>query len=585
MKATKSLSPEPFTSDQPVILERPSFWGQAFLWLIIVVTVSGLIWAAVAEIDQAIPSSGRLKPQGSQKEVKAPVGGVVRDIKVENGDSVKKGQVLLTLDPTIPEAEIESLKIVRASLNRENSLYDTALEGGQILDPELQNLTRLRESLNAENEYLQARIDGGSPGGGGTFAFDINQRRLLDASLAEARSREASARKQIEELEEQRQQVRGQITFARQRASETRNQIFEAQNRVTQAQNRRAELDNRLVEAQERLVFAEQQIQNAEELLEAATKELESLASLAKDGAIPQLQFDRQKQTVLEREDRVTIAKDNKVAREQAISALKDEKAGRDGEILGLKAQVSATEDELLGRQSEIDRLIAEEQRIQTSIDRAREQLVNTVAASDQDVHTRIAENQKRIAEIDSQLSRSSMENKKQIAQIDSNLERAKKQLEYQEIKAPVDGVVFDLQPNTEGFVVRDTEPLLNIIPTTNLIASVYITNKDIGFVQEGMTVEVSIAAFPNTEFGTIPGTLTSVGDDVLPPIRKKAETFMLSPLRSNSNRNISRSTASKFLSSPAWPSMPTSKYESAPSLSIFTDLFLGKTKSLETVR
>jgi sorbitol-specific phosphotransferase system component IIA len=40
-----------------------------------------------------------------------------------------KDQVLITFDPTVPEAELQSQTQLRADLNRENQFYNTALSG------------------------------------------------------------------------------------------------------------------------------------------------------------------------------------------------------------------------------------------------------------------------------------------------------------------------------------------------------------------------------------------------------------------------------------------------------------------------
>jgi HlyD family secretion protein len=50
------------------------------------------------------------------------------------------------------------------------------------------------------------------------------------------------------------------------------------------------------------------------------------------------------------------------------------------------------------------------------------------------------------------------------------------------------------------------------------LIAEVFITNQDIGFVKEGMTVDVRIDSFPFSEYGDIQGEIISIGSDALPP-------------------------------------------------------------------
>lgn len=117
--------------DQPVILERPAFWSQVVVWLLVTVTTSGVVWASVAEIEQSVPATGRLEPQGAVKEMKAPTGGVVREIYVQDGQSVKKGQLLLTFDPTAPQADLKSLGKLKESLVTENQFYATTVSGRQ----------------------------------------------------------------------------------------------------------------------------------------------------------------------------------------------------------------------------------------------------------------------------------------------------------------------------------------------------------------------------------------------------------------------------------------------------------------------
>ncbi|MGV2388150.1 MAG UNVERIFIED_CONTAM: HlyD family secretion protein [Microcystis novacekii LVE1205-3] len=55
-----------------------------------------------------------------------------------------------------------------------------------------------------------------------------------------------------------------------------------------------------------------------------------------------------------------------------------------------------------------------------------------------------MADNHKRIAEIDSQISRIIIDNNKRIAELDSQISQAQQTIKYQKITAPIDGVVFD---------------------------------------------------------------------------------------------------------------------------------------------
>ncbi len=88
----------------------------------------------------------------------------------------------------------------------------------------------------------------------------------------------------------------------------------------------------------------------------------------------------------------------------------------------------------------------------------------------------------------------------------------------YQDVRAQVDGVVFDLKPTGPGFVAQGSEPVMTIVPLSDLQAKVEINSSDIGFVQVGKPVEISIDSFRASDFGTLAGTLQSIGSDALPP-------------------------------------------------------------------
>ena len=90
--------------------------------------------------------------------------------------------------------------------------------------------------------------------------------------------------------------------------------------------------------------------------------------------------------------------------------------------------------------------------------------------------------------------------------------------LEYDQIKSPISGKVFDLIPPGKGFVVSRSEPVLKIVPIDNLQADIEISSSSIGFVKKGMNVDISIDSFPASDFGVITGKVQSIGSDALPP-------------------------------------------------------------------
>jgi len=85
------------------------------------------------------------------------------------------------------------------------------------------------------------------------------------------------------------------------------------------------------------------------------------------------------------------------------------------------------------------------------------------------------------------------------------------------ELRAPVDGVVQQLQVHTTGGVVTSAQPLMVIVPDrADVIAEVKIDNKDVGFVREGQAVEIKVEAFTFTRYGTVPGIVTWVARDAV---------------------------------------------------------------------
>ena len=89
---------------------------------------------------------------------------------------------------------------------------------------------------------------------------------------------------------------------------------------------------------------------------------------------------------------------------------------------------------------------------------------------------------------------------KADIKDLDSRITEASVNLRYQALKAPVDGIVFDLQPRGKGYVAQSTETVMKIVPYDKLHARVEIPSNQIGFVKIGMDTDLSIDSFPASD-------------------------------------------------------------------------------------
>ncbi|NJL49523.1 MAG: biotin/lipoyl-binding protein [Leptolyngbyaceae cyanobacterium SM2_5_2] len=155
--------------DKPVILRQSPRWSRAVVWSIVGVTVATIGWACLAKFEEAVPAQGKLEPLGMVQPVQAPVGGVVQQVYVTEGQAVEVGDRLVSLDPKATQAQLTSLEVIRTKLQEENAFYRSQL-ADQIdasapadLAPGIVQLTSNRAALVAENALYRAQLAGISP--------------------------------------------------------------------------------------------------------------------------------------------------------------------------------------------------------------------------------------------------------------------------------------------------------------------------------------------------------------------------------------------------------------------------------------
>ena len=369
-------------------LEPSNNWSRRIIWTLVGLAGFGIVWASFARIDETVQATGKLEPKGATKEVKAPLGGVISEILVKDGELVEKGQTLLILDTDAAKAKLKALEAVRDRVAADLALSRVQLGESPQLD-----------QLNA------------------------NQRNKLKALEAEYRSRIEASEKGV-------------------------------------------------VQAQQAIDGAKAQLEASTQALRIREGMLADIEPLVKEGAMARSQYLKEKQ------EKITL----------------------EGEVKNQRASL---------------------RRLEAGLEEARQKLLNTKALTQIDFSTKVEEGQKQLAELENQLSETRLT------------------LRYQRIKAPVKGLVFDLQPSSPGYVISGNVPeaVLKIVPTDYLVARIFITNQDIGFIRPGQKVQVRVDAFPYNEFGDVKGTISKIGSDVLAP--DQTYNFFRFPVTVDLKRNF----------------------------------------------
>ncbi len=152
-----------------------------------IVLIAALIWAAFADIEQVSRAPGQVIPAGRTQVVQAADGGVIDRIFVKEGDLVKRGQILLTLDSVKlaaavveGEAKVASLKGTMARLEAELferpltfppevTAYSDIVENQRLLfakrraalDAEIRTLEQVQDLMRQELNMTQPLLASG----------------------------------------------------------------------------------------------------------------------------------------------------------------------------------------------------------------------------------------------------------------------------------------------------------------------------------------------------------------------------------------------------------------------------------------
>lgn len=148
------------------------------------------LWAATTKLSGAVTASATLVVDTNVKKVQHPAGGVVKELRVRNGDQVAQGDILLLLDDTVIRA---NLAIVLKSL-AENSLRQARLEAE-------------RDGM----ETIAFPADLPQPDGASLAKLYEGERKLFEFRRASRLGQKAQLKERIAQIQEEARSLSGQV--------------------------------------------------------------------------------------------------------------------------------------------------------------------------------------------------------------------------------------------------------------------------------------------------------------------------------------------------------------------------------------
>ncbi len=176
------------------------------LWAIAIFVVLAVIWAAFTEIDRSVRGQGSVIPSSKLQIVSNLEGGVVEQIMVKTGQSVKKGDILVRLSPTMTGAAFGSSTAEVMALQARIARLSAEVRG---VSPSYGSVSTNQVAI--EKSLHAARLDElRSAQAAGSARINQAQRAVVEAqSMLEARRSTLVARE--EELSMIRPMVESKI--------------------------------------------------------------------------------------------------------------------------------------------------------------------------------------------------------------------------------------------------------------------------------------------------------------------------------------------------------------------------------------
>ena len=162
-------------------------------------------WATVAPLSSAVIAPAVIKVEGNRKLVQHLEGGIVRELRVKDGDRVEAGQVLLLLDDTQARGAVELLSTQQAELRaQEARLLSEQSAARAIAFPASLEARRpepeIARVLDAQARYFNSRREA-----------MLGQVRVMRQRIVQTREQIVGAEGQLGAQRQQRDSIRGEL--------------------------------------------------------------------------------------------------------------------------------------------------------------------------------------------------------------------------------------------------------------------------------------------------------------------------------------------------------------------------------------
>ena len=151
----------PWSFNQPVLLKKTRRNSSVLVWTLVGATSFAGLWAFLAPLPETVAVQGKLQPSTAVQDIEAPLGGVVKEVLVQEGQAVAEGDLLIRFDARKAQARLDSALSKRDGLNNQLVINralvgdvpptDLTLNQAELLD---KRRVEFKQSNTANDEAL-----------------------------------------------------------------------------------------------------------------------------------------------------------------------------------------------------------------------------------------------------------------------------------------------------------------------------------------------------------------------------------------------------------------------------------------------
>ncbi|MDF2484723.1 MAG: hypothetical protein K0R46_891 [Herbinix sp.] len=542
---------------------KPNIFFGIFIYTILGMLLIALIWMYFGRIDVVVKSEGMIRPNNQVATVVNTYGGTLESVNIEDGSSVKEGDVLYVVEHGELLTELAYHEELLADVENHLSLlkrYKQSIEEG---------INYFTNSPEEEEYYIKYQ------------AFEINYELMendLNYSDKERQLNLDSVEEQLIELNTKRENMEK----LKQAIIENKNQFSNSgdekeyynlylkyqsdyKSLIAQYDSKRIEIDHSTTE--EGLVNSLDYYQGVRDGLKKLKLSITKGRSMFEDTNSYSLQYEEyvnkvadltisheqaQEAYVINKElEELAVSEwevqQSKVTMEEAERAIGTYGANYLANVnsgiteveknikeLSLTKENTVTKDKLYEQNEkdksaalnnyklkylvELDNTIAtlEESIRNTQANKSNLELQGEKIFIYEDVDTEANLFKYRNNEYGTTVNSINTYQDKQ-SELQANIDKINSQIEEAVVEATKSGVINTNIELVEGDVLSSGTQVLTVIPEDNseFKVSIYVSNADIGKLSQGMKAKFNIYALPSSEYGYMTGTITNISKDL----------------------------------------------------------------------